>query len=365
VPAICPLRDVNIGQIAASQQQQSFWGINQILQQKRDHLQYTPVPSSTGSGPSGYASSPLTDGSQVLSYSSGTNSKGTKKTDPFAGIINQAPPAQTTPLYGTWVQGLGDWERDKALNAGDLGHYNNTYTVQGGIDRTFLGVLSADDAFVIGLVGSETSSHVDYFNTPTALRLVGPGVGVYSEYVKGGFSGDLTAKFDFLQLTEDFEGVTPNVGINVLNSGLSGNVQYKFSAAGNSFFEPTMGFTLTHTSFGSGAVALALEDAYTVRLQAGGRVGTTWDLGRGITVDGNVKLVAYGNAIAQGTAASGPIGGVILPIAPTDAGLILGEVDPELCFNLPNDYSLTLSGQARFGNALAGGSAGVNLRKQW
>src|ERR1700742_2013618 len=128
-PAICPLRNVNIGQIAASQQQQSFWGINQILQQKRDHLQYTPVP--TGSGPSGYASSPLTDEPQVLSYSSGTKSSGTKKTDPFSGLINQAQPAQTTPLYGTWVQGLGDWERDKALNANDLGHYNNTYTVQG------------------------------------------------------------------------------------------------------------------------------------------------------------------------------------------------------------------------------------------
>jgi hypothetical protein len=56
---------------------------------------------------------------------------------------------------------------------------------------------------------------------------------------------------------------------------------------------------------------------------------------------------------------------VVLPLAPSDTGLVRGELDPELYFNLPDNYSLTLSGQARFGNALVGGSAGANLRKQW
>jgi hypothetical protein len=367
VPAICPLRTINIGQIAASQQQQSFWGINQMLQQKRDHLQYTPIgrtTSQTTSNVTGYAPSTLDNNATLMSYSGQPNSKQAKKTDPFAGLTDQTTPAPTTPLYGAWVQGLVDWERDSALNAADLGRSNTTYTAQGGIDRTFFGVLSAEDAFVFGLVGSETSSHVDFFNSPSSLRLDGPGVGAYSEYVKGGFSADLTAKFDFLQLTEDAGAAAP-VGVSVLNSGVSGNVQYKFSADHNSFFEPTMGFTLTHTSFGNGAAALDLQDAYTVRLQAGARVGTTWDFGRGVSVDGNVKVLAYGNAIAQGTAIGTAIGGVVLPIAPTDQGQMHGEVDPELCFNLPNEYSVTLSGQGRFGGSLTGGSVGLNLRKQW
>ena len=175
----------------------------------------------------------------------------------------------------------------------------------------------------------------------------------------------MTAKFDFLQMTQDFGGVAPDASVSVLNSGVSGNVQYKFSGTHSEFIEPTMGFTLTHVSFGSGGTALNLEDGYTVRLQAGARVSKTWDFGQGVSVDANLKALVYGDAVGQGTVASSLSGGTVLPLAPTDAGLIRGELDPELCFNLPNDYSVTVSGQARFGEAVAGGSVGVNLRKQW
>ena len=42
-----------------------------------------------------------------------------------------------------------------------------------------------------------------------------------------------------------------------------------------------------------------------------------------------------------------------------------GELDPQMCFNLADGYSVTLSGMLRFGQGLLGGSAGLNLRKQW
>jgi hypothetical protein len=358
--AICPLRNVNVGQIASSQQQQSFWGVNQMLQQKRDQLQATPVIRTASSGLSGYASSDVGAGSNALSYSAHS-----QKADPFAGLINRAAPVQTNPIFGGWVQGLADWEHDNALSSADLGRFNSTYTVQGGFDRTTLGVLSGDDAWIVGIVSSETSSRVSFDNTPTSLKLTGPGVGAYSEYVRGGFSTDVTAKFDFLQLTQDFGGVAPDASVSVLNSGVSGNVQYKFSGMHNEFFEPTMGFSLTHVSFGGGGGALNLEDGYTVRLQAGARVGKTWDLGQGVSVDANFKALVYGDAVGQGTVASGVTVAGVLPLAPTDAGLFRAELDPEICFNLPNDYSVTVSGQARFGEAVAGGSVGVNLRRQW
>jgi hypothetical protein len=360
VPAICPLRNYNVGQIAASQQQQSFWGVNQMLQHRRDQLQYTPVGGTTGSGVTGYASSELDANANALPYAARS-----KTADPFAGLINQASPAQAAPVIGTWIQGIGDWEHDNPLTAIDLGRFTSTYTAQGGVDRTIQGILSADDALVFGIVSSATSLHSSFANSSTSLKLEGPGVGAYSEYVRGGFSTDVTAKFDFLQLTQDFGGVAPNASVSVLNSGVSGNVQYKFMGTNNGFFEPTMGFSLTHTSFGSGGAALNLEDAYTVRLQAGARFGTTWDVGHGVTVETNLKALAYGNAVAQGTAANSLLGGVFQPIAPTDEGLFRGELDPELCFNLPDDYSLSLSGQVRFGEAIVGGTAAVNLRKQW
>jgi hypothetical protein len=193
---------------------------------------------------------------------------------------------------------------------------------------------------------------------------VGPGIGVYSEYVRGAFSTDLTAKFDFLNFTGEFVGLGPDQTTKILNSGISGNAQYKISVTNNSFIEPTAGFSLTHTSFGSGADALGLEDAYTLRLQTGARVGASWDLGHDTSVDASFKALLYGNAIAQGTSIAGNTA-LVSVITPSDAGLARGELDPEVSVNLPSDYSLTFSGQYRFGRDLSGGSAQVNLRKQW
>jgi hypothetical protein len=359
VLAICPSR--NIAQIASSQQQQSFWGINQVLQQKRDQLQYTPVGGSANPKVSGFASSDLDGDGNALSYADQS-----RKGNPLASSLYDTAesPAPPNPVWGVWAQGLGDWQHDTPLTSNDIGHFTSTYTAQAGLDRTTQGILSKDDALVLGIVSSWTSSHVSYDNMPTKLQLVGPGVGVYTAYVRGGFSTDVTAKFDFLEQTQDFGGLQPNTSVNVLNAGVSGNVQYKFTGESNNFLEPTVGFTLTHTGFGSGAAALNLEDTYTVRLQAGARVGTTWDVGHGVTIDTNFKALVYGNAVAQSSDGLA-IAGFILPPAASDTGKVRGELDPAICFNLPENYSVSLSGQLRFGETVVGGSAGVNLRKQW
>jgi len=362
VPAICPFR--NVGHIAAAQQQQSFWGINQILQQRRDQLQHAPGGGATGSKVS-YA--PDNSEAGALAYSDRS-----QKNNPLASPLYDEAPAPTppAPVWGAWVQGLADTEKDSPLSASDIGHIANTYTAQAGLDRTQQGILSSDDAFVVGVVSSWTSGHTGFAGSPTTMNLTGPGVGVYTEYVKGGFSTDVTAKFDFLQMFQDLAGAAPNTSIDILNSGLSGNAQYKitgFLGSDSNFVEPTVGFSLSHTSFGSGAAVLGLEDAYTVRLQAGARVGTTWDAGKGVSIDANLKALIYGDAIAQGTSVATATVGTFSPpaISPSDSGMIRGELDPELCFNLPNDYSVTLSGQLRGGRAILGESAGLNLRKQF
>ncbi len=359
-PAICPFN--NIAHIAAAQQQQSFWGIQTILQQRRDQIQATPVPGAAGSRISGYSASSLDEGTGVLEYSSQS-----QKTNPLASPLYDAAPssAAPNPVWGAWVQGLGNWEHDSPLSAADIGHVNTTYTAQGGIDRTQQGVISANDALVLGIVSSWTSTHVSYDNTPTTMDLVGPGVGVYSEYVRGGFSTDLTAKLDSLQLGQNFAGAAPNVSIGVTNAGVSGNAQYKFKGTDNIFLEPTMGFTLTHTGFASGAAALGLQDAYTVRLQAGARLGTTWDAGNNVSVDASLKALVYGDAISQGTSINAAATPFASSITPSDDGLVRGELDPQLCFNLADGYSVSLSGQFQFGEAIVAAAAGLNLRKQW
>jgi hypothetical protein len=363
VPAICPGR--NVGHIAASQQQLSFWGVNQVLQAKRDQLQRAPSSAASTPKISGYSSSIFDDDTGAPAYSDRS-----KKNNPLASHLYDAAPSASpaNPNWGAWVQGLGDWEHDDALSANDVAHFTSTYTVQSGFDRTQQGVLAGDDALVVGIVGSWTNTHTGFANSPITMKLNGPGIGVYSEYVRGGFSTDLTGKFDFLQLNQDLAGLAPNVSISILNAGVSGNVQYKVMGIlgrDSSFIEPTAGFSLTHISFGNGAAAFFLEDAYTLRLQAGARLGTNWDVGHGVTIDASLKALVYGDAVAQGTSFVGATAFGTPVISPVDEGLARGELDPELAFNLPNDYSVTVSGQFRFGRAVEGGSAGLNLRKQW
>jgi hypothetical protein len=369
VSAICPYRDV--GHIAAQQQQQSFWGITTVLQQKRDRLQYTMVPgaasSSTGNRSAANA------GTTTLGYASEPGQTN-KLANPLASrLYDDAAPsaAPQNSVWGTWVQGLADAEHDLALSPVDVAHVTNIYAAQAGLDRTQRGLFSADDALVVGVVSSWTEARTGYGSSPVTMRMTGPGVGIYSEYIKGGFSTDLTTKFDFLNLNQDFAGAAPNLSIGVLNAGVNGNVQYKVTGVwGNdsNFIEPTAGFSLTHTSFAPGAGALGLEDAYTVRLQAGARIGTSWDVGNGVSIDGSLKSLVYGDAVAQGTSISqtATTSGFSTPsISPSDEGLVRGEIDPELAFNFPENYSLTASAQLRFGRDMTGGSASLNLRKQW
>jgi hypothetical protein len=360
-PANCTARNAinqSVGHIAASQQQQSFWGVQMMLQQRRDQLQGTLNSHGTSSSISGYAPSELdtdTD-SNALGYASQS-----QKTNPL--VYKAAPPpAPANPAWAVWGQGLGSWEHDGALSATDIAHFNSTYAAQGGLDGTWRSLISSDDALVVGIVSSWTTSHVSYDNSPTTMQLAGPGVGVYGTYVKGGFSTDLTTKFDFLQMLQDFAGLAPNASVGITNAGVSGNVQYKVTSADNNFVEPTAGFSFTRTMFGSGAAALDLEDSSTLRLQAGARLGTTWQV-NGISIDASLKALVYDNVIAQGTSIT--TGAFIAAITPTDQGLVRGELDPQLCFNLANGYSLTLSGNVHFGEALLGGSAALNLRKQW
>jgi hypothetical protein len=63
VPAICTARNAinqSIGHIASSQQQQSFWGVQMMFQQRRDPLQGASGGHGTSSSISDYSSSPTT-----------------------------------------------------------------------------------------------------------------------------------------------------------------------------------------------------------------------------------------------------------------------------------------------------------------
>jgi hypothetical protein len=74
------------------------------------------------------------------------------------------------------------------------------------------------------------------------------------------------------------------------------------------------------------------------------------------------KAPAYSNVIAEGSSAASV---AAVGIVPTDQGKVRGEVDPDVNWDFGNGTSATLAGGVRFGQGLLGGSASLNLRKQW
>ncbi|HKD24991.1 MAG TPA: autotransporter outer membrane beta-barrel domain-containing protein [Xanthobacteraceae bacterium] len=361
--ATCHSATPNIGQIAASQQQLSFSTVQGVLRTRRDQLQ-GPLGSQPSAGsPLAYSSFNLDDSYRLLGYAPADKR-------PVYGAdknpLHKAPPAPagtTGPTWAAWVEGLGDWEKRNPLNANDVGRTQDTYGVHAGLDATWGNTWLPGDFIVAGLVTNWTSSHISLSGSPATLRLEGPGVGLYSMYVNGGFSADLVGKFDFLNLKEDLGGLggLPNSSIDVTNAGLSGNVQYK-NKMGNAFIEPTMGFSFTRTMFGDNAALMGLQDGSTLRLQAGARFGAAFDVS-GISVEPTLALLAYSNVIADGTTVATV--SVPVPVTPTDQGLVRGEVDPELNLDFNNGYSAYVRGSLRFGGELFGGSAKVGLRKQF
>jgi hypothetical protein len=78
--------------------------------------------------------------------------------------------------------------------------------------------------------------------------------------------------------------------------------------------------------------------------------------------------LVYENAIQHGTAVStSPTlpAGVVLPLIPTDRGLVRGEVIPQLNFYFRNGFEAFLQGGVRFGREMVGGTAKVGLMKTW
>src|SRR5262249_36097907 len=97
----------------------------------------------------------------------------------------------------------------------------------------------------------------------------GPTVGAYATYFSAGFSTDVTAKFDFLTVNETFNDLLATTGgsgqstfspvappfvafsgagsVNLLNSTVVGNLNYRFDLYPNFWMEPTVGFAYTNS----------------------------------------------------------------------------------------------------------------------
>ena len=214
----------------------------------------------------------------------------------------------------------------------------------------------------------------------------GPTAGLYATYFSAGFSTDLTVKFDFLTVNETFNdllattdygcshtglGVPPFISfagagsVNLLNSTVVGNLNYRFDLYPNFWIEPTVGVQYTNSSYGSGAAQLGLADGNLVRVQGGARFGTSTLLSNGVLMTTMLTGLAYNDVVVQGGFI--PVGafqGNNL-LVQADQGFMRGQGILALNFDFGYGMSSFVQGDVYGGAHLFGAGGRAGIRYQW
>lgn len=338
-----------------------------------------------------------------------------------AEVVRKEPPPPPALLpiepavrFGTWTQVYGDYQKRDAAGpsaltcciGGPLAQPTLALNIQSrastvgfvaGADLTTQGLFSG---FIAGVTAGYTWSELKLNTTATSIDqpLVGTGVshlratasgptaGLYATYFSAGFSTDLTVKFDFLTLDETFNdlfattgaytfaatgfGVPPFISfagggsVNLLNSTVVGNLNYRFDLYPNFWIEPTVGVQYTNSSYGSGAAQLGLADGNLVRVQGGARFGTSTLLGNGVLMTSILTGLAYNDVVVQG--GFFPVGFQANNLlVQADQGFMRGQGILALNFDFGNGTSSFVQGDVYGGAHLFGAGGRGGIRYQW
>jgi hypothetical protein len=274
-----------------------------------------------------------------------------------------------------------------------------------GADWTSSGLYSASDGFIAGVTAGYMSSELKLNTVATdvssigtaagqnqtrvgtgvsrlSATLSGPTAGLYATYFNAAFSSDVAVKFDFLTLDETFNDLLattdvnnksigafiPFAGagsVNLLNSTVVGNLNYRFYLYPNFWVEPTVGAQYTNSSYGSGASQLGLANGNLVRVQGGSRFGTSTLLSNGVLMTSVLTGLAYNDVVVQGG---------VIPVfasqgnnllAQSDEGFMRGQGILVLNFDFGYGMSSFVQGDVYGGAHLFGAGGRGGIRYQW
>jgi autotransporter-like protein len=323
-------------------------------------------------------------------------------------------PIEPAVRFGTWTQVFGDYQKRDAAGPGTLtccfggAPFNqglalnlesraSTVGFVVGADFTSSGLYSATDGFIAGVTAGYTWSELKLNTVATSLdplarvgtgtsrlsaTLSGPTAGLYATYFNAGFSSDVIVKFDFLTVDETFNDVLATTGgitnqvpafipvagagsVNLLNSTVVGNLNYRFDLYPNFWVEPTVGAAYTNSSYGSGAAQLGLANGNLVRVQGGARFGTSTLLSNGVLMTPILTGLAYNDVVVQGGFIPvGALQGNNL-LVQSDQGFMRGEGILALNFDFGYGMSSFVLGDVYGGAHLFGAGGRAGIRYQW
>ncbi len=227
--------------------------------------------------------------------------------------------AQTGVTPSVWARALGEWgsrtetQSYTTLNktyAFQTGYNQNTSGVFGGIDGGARGLISHDDALLLGASAGYINSNQAFKGSTTSAKFEGGSVGLTATYLNQNVFADAILKADVLNLNfsaPSAAGFGAAQGSSAVTSfGAMFDTCYRFNAGRASFVEPLA--TLAWVSSRVGGLALAgsqvsFGNNATLRGRVGLRAGSTLLENADLKVEA-IATASYWNRFSGGASAA-------------------------------------------------------------
>jgi hypothetical protein len=357
-PPTTPPADQTVGQDAAQSGQITVGAATTNINSFKDPFQAGQQASQNNQGTAFSADGLDELGIDALSYSGKTKRARIQSNPLYKAPMQTKPVTMSKVIYAVWGQAYLDREWRDASNRGvDFGRKSTTVGGIVGFDAVITNVRTSNDAVVIGVLGSETSTTTKG-NDGSKTHTRGPGVGVYAAYVVGQWSVDGVYKADFFNLTRTASGQA-NLDLGMTNHVVGANVNYKISLQRSWWVEPTIGFSRTWLNWNDQSAARGFENGREWRLQGGARTGTSFNWNT-VRVDPSMSFILYSPVSIEGGAIPVAAG---QPVSPTDEGKVFGQVTGKMNFGISNVLSSYVEGEVRGGHGVLGAAGRIGVRR--
>jgi autotransporter family porin len=167
-----------------------------------------------------------------------------------------------------------------------------------GLDLGKRGLLSPNDILVFGALGGFVHADLDYDANPRAFDYQGGQVGGYATYLRGGLFVDTLLNVHLMEIDRGRSLGFPD-SLDATTVGLRTDSGYRFgSFNGGAFIDPLATISVDWADidgFSQGGNKVSFNDDANVQGRLGLRVGTTTQLGYGITAEPFVIGSLWGN----------------------------------------------------------------------
>ena len=284
-----------------------------------------------------------------------------------------AGPSPFTPAV--WARGSGAWlDREKSETVTAFGNSYNfkldrdleVIDWQMGLDLGKRDLFSSGDILVFGVLGGFVGANLDYDQIARQFDFSGGQVGGYATYLNGGLFVDTLLNAHLLELETRTLGFANSLDANTL--GLRTDTGYRFgSFSGGAFIEPLATIAVLWSDidgFTNGGNRVSFDDEANVRGRLGLRVGTSYPVWTGTTMEPFVIGSLWGNLSGDNQATLTSSGTTFR--FEDDLDDIWGEVSAGVNFFNPSASTAVFAKlDVTFGDEVDGIGGKASMRVSW